>query len=296
MTKHSIKKLPKYTLEILLDIPWETIKQEYDKSFTKLMGDLTVEGFRKGKAPREVAEKNIPKDRVYDTMIRNYVPKEYEEIVKKEGLKPIYQPKIELVNAKENEDWQVKFLVPTKPDIDIKKYKDIVKKAKDEASKPEIWTPGKALGPASENEKPPEANATVKKEMAIQAALNALLDNVEVELSDVILDEEINARLMKLVEDLQKMGLSVEQYVQSRNTTVESMRGQFRKEISETYKLEFILSEIAEQEKLTVEKEDLEAFMANLKDEKDKQAFMQNAYYYASILRKQKVLDHIANV
>ena len=289
MTKHTIKKLPKFTVEILLDIPWNIIKTEYDKTFTKMMADLTIEGFRKGKAPREVAEKNMPKDRVYDTMIRNYVPKEYEEIVKKEDLKPIYQPKIELVEAKENADWKVKFLVPLKPDIDIKKYKEIVKKAKDEAAKPEIWTPGK-------EEKPPEANAETNKEMTIQASLNALLDKVNVELSDVILDEEVNARLMKLVDDLQKMGLSVEQYVQSRNTTVESMREQFRKEISETYKLEFILSEIAEQEKLTVEKEDLEKFMVNLKDEKDKQAFMQNAYYYASILRKQKVLDHIASL
>lgn len=289
MSKHSIKKLPKKTLEITLDIPWSTITEEYEKAFTKILAETTVEGFRKGKAPRAVAEKHISKDRVYDAMIRAYVPTQYEEIVKKEDLKPIYQPKIELVNAKENEDWQVRFLVPEKPEIDIKKYKEIVKKAKDEATKPEIWTPGK-------DEKPPEENASAKKEMAIQASLNALLDNVKVELSDVILDEEVNGRVMKLVDDLQKMGLSVEQYVQSRNVTVDELKEQFRKEISETYRLEFILNEIAEQEKLAVEKEDLEKFMSNLKDEKDRQAFMQNAYYYASILRKQKVLDHLASL
>lgn len=289
MSKHSIKKLPKKTLEITLDIPWSTITEEYEKAFTKILAETTVEGFRKGKAPRAVAEKHISKDRVYDAMIRAYVPTQYEEIVKKEDLKPIYQPKIELVKAKENEDWQVRFLVPEKPEIDIKKYKEIVKKAKDEATKPEIWTPGK-------DEKPPEENASAKKEMAIQASLNALLDNVKVELSDVILDEEVNGRVMKLVDDLQKMGLSVEQYVQSRNVTVDELKEQFRKEISETYRLEFILNEIAEQEKLAVEKEDLEKFMSNLKDEKDRQAFMQNAYYYASILRKQKVLDHLASL
>ncbi len=289
MTKHSIKKLPKQTLEITLDIPWSKIQGEYEKTFTKMMADVTVEGFRKGKAPRAVVEKNLPKDRVYDTMIRTLLPEQYEQIVKEKDLKPIYSPKIELVQAKENEDWQVRFLVPEKPEIDLKDYKAAVKKAKEESHKPEIWTPGKD----KEEVKPNEAQ---KKEMAIQAALNALLDKVKVEISDVILDEEVNARLMKLVEDLQKMGISVEQYVSSRGTTVDQLKEQFKKEIEETYQLEFILSEIAEQEKLAVEKEDLEKFMANLKDEKDKQAFMQNAYYYASLLRKQKVLEHLANL
>ncbi len=289
MSKHSIKKLPKQTLEITVDIPWSKIQEEYEKTFTKMMGDVTVEGFRKGKAPRAVVEKNLPKDKVYDTMIRSLLPAEYEAIVKEKDLKPIYSPKIELIKAKENEDWQVRFLVPEKPEINLKDYKAIVKKAKDEAHKPEIWTPGKDKAEVQPNE-------AQKKEMTIQSALNGLLDKVKVEISDVILDEEVNARLMKLVEDLQKMGISVEQYVTSRSTTVDKLKEQFKKEIEETYQLEFILSEIAEQEKLAVEKEDLEKFMANLKDEKDKQAFMQNAYYYASLLRKQKVLEHLANI
>lgn len=291
MTKHSIKKLPKQTLEITLEIPWETIEKEYEKAFVKMMEDLTVEGFRKGKAPRSVAEKNMAKDRVYDTMIRNYLPIQYEEIVKKEDLKPIYQPKIELVKAKEKETWEVRFLVPQKPEVNLKGYKEAVKKAKEDARKPEIWTPGK-----DKEEKPAEGTAAQKKEMTIQAALNALVDTVKVEISDVILDEEVNTRVMKLVEDLQKMGVGVDQYVTSRGTTVEKLKEQFRKEIEETYKIEFILSEIAEAEKLTVEQADLEKFMGNLKDEKDRKAFMQNAYYYASLLRKQKVLEHLANV
>jgi trigger factor len=89
MAKHTTKKLPKNTIEILMDIPWATIETEYKKAFEKLAQDLTVEGFRKGKAPKEIAEKNLPKDRVYDTMIRAYVPVKYEEIIKEDKLQPI---------------------------------------------------------------------------------------------------------------------------------------------------------------------------------------------------------------
>lgn len=289
MAKHTTKKLPKNTIEILMDIPWATIETEYKKAFDKLAQDLTVEGFRKGKAPKEIAEKNLPKDRVYDTMIRAYVPVKYEEIIKEDKLQPIYSPKIELVKAKENEDWQVKFTVPLQPEIDLKNYKDIVKKAKAEADKPEIWTPGK-------DKEAKEPTPGAKKEMAMQAALNALVDKVKVEISDVILDDEVNRRMTKLIDDIQRLGMTVENYVKAKNLTVDQLKDQFKKEIEETYKIEFILQQIADDEKIQVEKEDLDKMMVGLKDEKDKQAFMQNAYYYATLLRKQKTLEHLINV
>lgn len=289
MAKHTTKKLPKNTIEILMDIPWATIETEYAKSFEKLAQDLTVEGFRKGKAPKEIVEKNLPKDRVYDTMIRAYVPAKYEEIIKEDKLQPIYSPKIELVKAKENEDWQVKFTVPLQPEVDLKNYKEIVKKAKADAAKPEIWTPGKD----KEAKEPTEG---AKKEMAMQAALNALVDKVKVEISDVILDDEVNRRMTKLIDDIQKLGMTVENYVKAKNITVDKLKEQFKKEIEETYRVEFILQQIGDDEKIQVEKEDLDKMMAGIKDEKDKQAFMQNAYYYASLLRKQKILEHLITV
>ena len=286
MSKHTTKKLPKNTIEIVLDIPWATIQTEYAKAFDVLAKDLSVEGFRKGKAPKEIAEKNLPKDQVYDKMIRAYVPVKYEEIIKADNLKPIYSPKIELIKAKENEDWQVKFTTPLQPTIDLKNYKDIVKKAKDEAKKPEIWTPGKD----KEEKEPTEST---KKEMAMQAALNALVDKVKVEISDVILDDEVNRRMTKLIDDIQKLGMSVENYVKAKNITIDKLKEQFKKEIEDTYKVEFILQEIGDLEKIEVGNEDLDKLMGGLKDEKEKQAFMQNAYYYATMLRKQKILEFL---
>lgn len=289
MAKHTTKKLPKNTIEIVLDIPWATIQAEYAKAFDVLAKDLTVEGFRKGKAPKEIAEKNLPKDQVYDKMIRAYVPVKYEEIIKEENLKPIYSPKIELIKAKENEDWQVKFTTPLQPDVDLKGYKDIVKKAKEEAKKPEIWTPGK-------DKEQKEPTPAVAKEMAMQAALNALVDKIKIEISDVILDDEVNRRMSKLIDDIQRLGMTVENYVKAKNISVDQLKEQFKKEIEETYKVEFILQEIGDLEKIQVGNEDLDKMLGGLKDEKEKQAFMQNAYYYASMLRKQKVLEFLVNL
>ena len=96
MYTHTLKKLEKNTVENLVDIPKNTVEKEYAASFSILLLNLEVEGFRKGKVPAKIAEKHLKKETVYQELIRSLVPRIYQEIIKKEGLKPIVSPKIEL--------------------------------------------------------------------------------------------------------------------------------------------------------------------------------------------------------
>ena len=153
MKNYSIKNLNKTDKEIIVDIAKEEIQSQYQLSFTKLQEDLTVEGFRKGKAPKNVAEKHLSKDQIYNDLINTLLPKIYQEIVDKEKLKPVIAPKINLVKAKENEDWQVKMLVAEKPVIELGDYKAMVKKVKADAKKDEIWVPGKDKKPEKEEKR-----------------------------------------------------------------------------------------------------------------------------------------------
>jgi trigger factor len=288
MIQHTLKKLPKRTYEIDVTIPWSEIQTEYSKSFDALHQNLTVEGYRKGKAPKQIAEKHIKQDAVYNHLIRGMLPKIYDDIVKKEDLKPVMSPKIDLKSAKENEDWQVVMSVAEKPEIDLGDYKKTVTDAKAEAKKDEIWVPGK-------EEKKPE-NPEAENQKKLNEILAALLQGVKCEISDLILEEELEGRLARLVDDIQKLGLTVDAYLKSRNLSMEDLRAQYKKEIEDTYKLEFILAEIAEKENITVDNKELEALFTHIKDEKERQAAQSNAYFYASILRKQKVLDFLISL
>ena len=59
------------------------------------------------------------------------------------------------------------------------------------------------------------------------------------------------------------------------------------------HSLEFALNEIAEKENISVENDELEKLFVSIKDNKERVAAMQNAYYYAALLRKQKTLDFL---
>jgi len=279
-------KLPKKTIELSITIPWADIEKEYDSSFEVLRKDLKAEGFRKGKVPKNIAEKKIQKDAVYDHLLRAFVSRVYSEILKKEDIKPIISPKVELKKAKENEDWELIMTTAETPEIVLGEYKEAIKKATDEVKKDDIWVPGKDKEPSKEEKE--------KQESALfQAKLSAVLDTAKVEISDIIIEEEVNKKLSKLVDDVQKVGLTMESYLSSRNTTQEKLKNQMQKEINDAYKMEFVLQKIADDADIQVSKEDIDKLIDNLKDPKDKEAAQQNMYYYASLMRKQKTLDYI---
>lgn len=287
--KHSLKNLPKNTFEIAVTIPWKTIKKAYDETFELTIKDVEVEGFRKGKAPRQVAEKHISKDAVYQKAIESLIPKIYAEIVKKEDLKPVVSPKIELTSAKENADWQLTFTGAVRPEVKLGDYKKTINELKAKSKKADIWVPGK-------DKEKDERHDAESKQRLLNEILTELLKSSQVEISEIILDEEVNARLTRLLDEIGKIGLTVEAYLKSKNLTMEVLKAQLRREIEDTHKLEFILNEIADKEKIQVGQEELEKLLVGIKDQAERAAAQQNSYFYAALLRKQKTLDFLTTL
>jgi len=285
MYDYVFKKLPQATCEALIKIPQTIIKAEYDKSFSKLQKDLKFEGFRTGKVPKTIAEKNIKKEDVYQDLIKQLLPNIYEEIVKKENIQPIINPKIELTKAKEGEDWEIKIMIAVKPSVELKDYKSAVKQVKAKFKKDAIWVPGK------DQEK--KTDSEIDKQKILNEILNSLIKETKVEISELIIEEELNRRLSQQLDEIQKIGLTVDSYLKSKNITLDQFKSKYRQEINDTYKLEFILQAVADQEGIKVEKDDLNQLFGKIKDEKERKAAEANAYFYAAILRKQKTLDFL---
>ncbi|MEK7177585.1 MAG: trigger factor [Patescibacteria group bacterium] len=287
MYSYKREKLPKNTTQLIIDVPKADIKKEEDEAFSRLQKNLTVGGFRQGKVPKDIAEKHLTKEVVYQELAQKMISRIYQELLTKESLKPIISPKVDLVKAKEGEDWQIKIVVAEKPTITLGDYKKVIKEAKDKAKKANIWVPGK-----DKDAKKPEED----KNKIMNEVLTALLNESKIEISDLVIDEEVNHRLTHLMDEIQKIGLTSENYLKSKNLTMESLKAKFRKETEDTYKLEFVLSEIADKENLKVEQADLDKLFVNIKDEKERKTAEQNSYYYATILRKQKTLDYLISL
>ena len=84
-----------------------------------------------------------------------------------------------------------------------------------------------------------------------------------------LVESELNLKLTQLLDDVQKIGLTVDSYLQSKGLTMERLKEQYTREITDMYKLEFILLDIADKERVEVNDADMSKLFANLKDDKE---------------------------
>src|SRR3989338_3577502 len=279
--------LGKNTFQFTVEVPWEEIKKTQDLVFIDLAKELETAGFRKGKVPLEIAKKEIRKETILQEAARRFVPEIYDELVRKINLKPIITPKVELVKEQENEKWEIRVMVCEKPLVKLGNYKDAVKNKNAEHKKVDIWTPDK------KDEKKPEEKTEESGRKKVGAIFNTLLSVVEVPVSDMLILQELDKRLAQLVDDVRKIGLTMDAYLASKNETIESIRGRMRKEIEEMYALEFTLEAIAEDAHIVVDDKELSAVLEGIKDEKMREEARKNSYFYATLLRRQKTLDYL---
>lgn len=124
--------------EIKVVIEKEEWKEKVDKAFEKLQKNAKVDGFRKGKVPRNVFEKKNGKDTIWYEAINDALDEKYLNILQEKKLIPIIRPNIEVVSVDDNKA-EIKFIITTKPEVKISKYKDLgVKKGSVKVTEKEI--------------------------------------------------------------------------------------------------------------------------------------------------------------
>ena len=125
--------------EIEVKIEKEEWTKAIDKSFEKAQKNVKVDGFRKGKVPRNIFEKKFGKESLYEEAINIVLPNAYDKVFKEnKDLIPIIQPSIDIKEINE-ENVIFIFKITTKPEVKIKKYTNLgVKKEKAKVTKEEI--------------------------------------------------------------------------------------------------------------------------------------------------------------
>ena len=125
--------------EIEIKIEKEEWTKAIDKSFEKAQKNVKVDGFRKGKVPRGIFEKKFGKESLYEEAINIVLPDAYDKVFKEnKDLVPIIQPSIDIKEINE-ESVTFIFKITTKPEVKIKKYKNLnVKKEKAKVTKEEV--------------------------------------------------------------------------------------------------------------------------------------------------------------
>ena len=119
--------LEKKSSEIKFEITVEALKLKKvtDLVALELGKSVKVSGFRPGKAPRFMIEKEIGKDRFWAEVIDKVIPEAYYETIIKENLTAISQPQIEVKSFVPDQSLVFMASVAMLPEIKELKYKNL---------------------------------------------------------------------------------------------------------------------------------------------------------------------------
>ena len=110
--------------EIVIKIEGEEWTKALDKAFSKKQKTATVAGFRKGKVPRDIYEKNFGKESLYLEAAEALSQVAYLKAMEESKLIPVVQPSVDLKSLDET-GVEFEFKIITKPEVKIKNYKGL---------------------------------------------------------------------------------------------------------------------------------------------------------------------------
>lgn len=282
---------PKKTFQLEFSIPWDQVKTTYDQVLDQLRKDANIKGFRKGKAPKDVVEKSIDQGKIYGQVINQLLPISYAKAIKDHQLKPAIAPKVTIIKAEPNQSWQFKAVSCELPEVKLGDYQAIAKGA---LAKEKIWTPDKG-SPADKSDQKDAAKSDTEKFNLIS---QALIKEISLDLPNIMVETESQRLLSKLLDQIQKLGLSIDQYAQNNGKTVDQIKSEYSQIAKNTLTLELILQAIAEDKKITVADKDIDAMINQAGDDKIKQKLNtpSERAYIATILRKKQVIDFLISL
>ena len=119
--ERKVNKLENCHVEVLVTVDEKAWKDAQEKAYDKLAKNVTVDGFRKGKAPAAMVRSKIDPMKAMDEAINSLLPNLYRDTIVEEKLQPYAQPKVEVTKVSDTE-LEVKFVITVAPEVELGQY------------------------------------------------------------------------------------------------------------------------------------------------------------------------------
>ena len=376
--KSAVETVGPTRAKLTVEVPFEELKPSLDAAYKKIAQQISVPGFRKGKVPAALIDRQIGRGAVLDEAINEALPRLYVQALQENDLQPLAQPEIEITRLEDNDNLEFVAEVDVRPSLELPSLEglevsvddvavtdedveeqvqtlrerfgtlvDVQRPAQDgdfvtldltATRDGEVVEGGEAsgvsyqvgrggmvegldealvgLGPdetatftsqlaggdlqgeevqievkveavkeqelpdvddefaqmASEFDTVEELTADLRTRLgqgkrleqaaaARDAVLEKVLDMVEVPVPDAVLADELRARRENIEQQLTFAGMSMEQYLESEEQTIDEFEGELEKRVRDAVAAQFVLDEVAKREELSVEQQELTQHM-----------------------------------
>lgn len=120
--KSAVETLSPTRAKLTVEVPFEELKPSLDAAYKKIAQQINVPGFRRGKVPPMVIDRQVGRGVVLDEAINAVVPQKYMEALQANSLQPLAQPEIEVTKFEDNDALEFTAEVDIRPEIELPDY------------------------------------------------------------------------------------------------------------------------------------------------------------------------------
>ena len=129
----------KNEVKLSFTVEAEKFEEAMKKVYSKTSKYFNIPGFRKGKAPMQLVERQYGSEIFYEDAFNELVPDLYDEAIKENNVEAVSKPDIDITQMEKGKDLIFTATVQTKPEVKLGKYKGIeIKKIEYNVSDEEI--------------------------------------------------------------------------------------------------------------------------------------------------------------
>ncbi|WP_100405026.1 trigger factor [Bacillus solitudinis] len=110
---------------LTIDVASEKVDAALDAAFKKVVKKVNVPGFRKGKVPRSLFEKQYGVESLYQDALDILLPEAYASAVDEAGIEPVDRPEIDVEKMEKGSNLVFTAKVVVKPEVTLGEYKGL---------------------------------------------------------------------------------------------------------------------------------------------------------------------------
>ncbi|MDP2726380.1 MAG: trigger factor family protein, partial [Dehalococcoidia bacterium] len=116
------EKLEENQLLLNIQVEEELVEKALDQAYRRLVQKASIPGFRRGKAPRSMVERFVGHTALMEEALEHLLPELYQRAIEEQGIQPLGQPKLEVVQV---DPVIFKAVVPLPPTVELPDYRQI---------------------------------------------------------------------------------------------------------------------------------------------------------------------------
>ncbi|MCC3647468.1 MAG: trigger factor [Bacillota bacterium] len=110
---------------LTIEVDAEKVTEGLDAAFKKVVKQVNVPGFRKGKMPRGMFEKRFGVESLYQDAVDYLLPEAYANAIDETGIEPVDRPEIDVEQIEKGKSLIFKATVTVKPEVKLGEYKGV---------------------------------------------------------------------------------------------------------------------------------------------------------------------------